>query len=68
MKPRAALRAVFDYISLQIENLVAEQIAEVSEKNLSVKVDNYPCSVRDFADLNQGNTPCWRLWGEQIPI
>ncbi|KAM0796671.1 hypothetical protein BDR22DRAFT_866080 [Usnea florida] len=32
-----ALRAVFDHISLQIENLVSEQIAEVSDKDLAVK-------------------------------
>lgn len=38
MDPRSALRAVFDHVSLQIENLVAEQIAEVSGKNLTVKV------------------------------
>lgn len=35
---RSALRAVFDHISLQIEKLVADQIAEVSDKNLTVKV------------------------------
>ena len=38
IKSRSALRTVFDHIFLQIEKLVAEQIAEVSEKNLRVKV------------------------------
>ena len=38
MKARSTLRVVFDHVSLQIENLVSEQIAEVSEKNLRVKV------------------------------
>ena len=37
---RPALRAVFDLISLQIENLVSEQIAEVSDQDLAVKVRN----------------------------
>ena len=64
MKLRAALRAVFDHVSLQIEDLVAKQIAEVSEKNLSVKVDNDPYYSRYLADLNQGNPSCWRLWRE----
>ena len=34
---RSALRAIFDHVSLQIENLVAGQIAQVREKNLEVK-------------------------------
>lgn len=37
-KSRSALRTVFDHISLQIENLIAEQIAGVSDKNLKVEV------------------------------
>ncbi|KAL8953266.1 MAG: hypothetical protein Q9222_000871 [Ikaeria aurantiellina] len=32
-----ALRVVFDHVSLQIENLISEQIAQVTEKGLSVK-------------------------------
>lgn len=38
IKSRSALRTVFDHISLQIETLIAEQIAEVSDKDLTVKV------------------------------
>lgn len=42
IKSSSALRAVFDQVSLRIENLVAEQIAEVSSKDLIVKVDYLP--------------------------
>lgn len=35
------MRAVFDHVSLQIESLVADQIAEVSEKGLTVKVTKF---------------------------
>lgn len=65
---RPALRAVFDHISLQIENLVSEQIAEVSDKDLAVKVKKSAHYRRSSANLGQGNTPRRRLWREQIPI
>ncbi|KAL8838117.1 MAG: hypothetical protein Q9170_002258 [Blastenia crenularia] len=37
-----ALRVVFDHVALQIENLISEQIAQVSEKGLLVKVTTHP--------------------------
>ena len=38
---RDQLRAVFNQVTRRIENLVSDQIAEVSEKGLSVKVVTY---------------------------
>lgn len=66
---RDALRVVFDHVSLQIENLISDQIAQVTEKGLAVKVDLIlPRGEMIKTDLLLVHLTGWRFRREPIPL
>ncbi len=61
---RSALRTVFDHVCCQIEKLVDDQTADVSEKGLSVKVIITPARKSGIRQLIKHRQYYW--WGGSV--
>lgn len=63
---RNTLRAIFDDIALQVEKLITDQIAEVTDKGIKVKVWFFSslCAYPEHFALV--DTSSWRVWSKYL--